>query len=140
YLFGTDISMQSSGYYYRRLFDSYAEQREGGRFTWGYRLDKHWTGSVGLRVEEVLISRPIVPTPQDLADTLGDHFLYGPRFALSHDTRDSQMNPTKGHFIEGSYEHTFGDYDFPRFGLSGRQFFKVYERRDGSGRHVLSLR
>ena len=30
YLFGTDVSLQSSGYYYRRLFENYAEQR-GGR-------------------------------------------------------------------------------------------------------------
>ena len=140
YLFGTDVSLQSSGYYYRRLFQNYAEQREGGRFTLGYRFNRYWGASMGLRLENVLISRPSVPTPPDLIAALGDHFLYGPRVAISHDTRDSQMNPTSGHFIETSYEHTFGDYNFGRANVSARQFFKIYERRDGSGRHVLSVR
>ena len=140
YLFGTDVSLQSSGYYYRRLFQNYAEQRTGGRFTLGYRFNRYWGGSIGLRVEEVDISRPSIPSPPDLIAALGDHFLYGPRVAISHDTRDSQMNPTQGHYLETSYEHTFGDYNFGRFNVSGRQFFKIYERRDGSGRHVLSVR
>jgi outer membrane protein insertion porin family len=140
YLFGTDVSLQSSGYYYRRLFDNYSEQRGGGRFTLGYRFNRYWGGSIGMRLENVDISRPSIPAPDDLVAALGSHFLYGPRLALSHDTRDSQMNPTQGHYVETSYEQTFGDYNFGRFNASARQFFKIYERRDGSGRHVLSVR
>jgi outer membrane protein insertion porin family len=140
YLFGTDVSLQTSGFYYRRLFNNYAEQRTGGRLTLGYRFNRYWGGSIGMRAEEVDISRPSIPSPPELIAALGSHFLYGPRAAISHDTRDSQMNPTRGHFIEASYEQTFGDYEFGRASVSGRQFFKVYERRDGSGRHVLSLR
>jgi outer membrane protein assembly complex protein YaeT len=140
FLFGTDLNLQSSGYYYRRLFTNYAEQRTGGRFTLGYRLDRYWQASLGLRLEDVGISRPSIPAPADLVSALGNHFLYGPRVALSHDTRDSQLNPSKGHFVELGYEHTFGDFTFPRFDVSARQYFKVWERRDGSGRHVLSVR
>jgi outer membrane protein insertion porin family len=140
YLFGTDVSLQTSGFFYKRLFENYAEQRAGGRLTMGYRFNRYWGGAIGMRAEQVEISRPSLPSPPELTAALGSHFLYGPRFSLTHDTRDSQMNPTKGHFIETSYEQTFGDYEFGRFSVSGRQFFKVYERRDGSGRHVLSVR
>jgi outer membrane protein insertion porin family len=140
YLFGTDVSLQSSGYFYRRLFNNYLEERAGGRFTLGYRFNRYWGAALGLRTESVDISRPSVPVPADLAAALGTHFLYGPRVSITHDTRDSQMNPTMGHFLETSYEQTFGDYEFGRVNVSARQFFKIYERRDGSGRHVLSVR
>ncbi len=60
--------------------------------------------------------------------------------ALAHDTRDSSFLPTQGHFVEGSFEQAFNEFDYSRVELTGSQFFTLYQRPDGFGKHILQLR
>jgi outer membrane protein insertion porin family len=137
YLFGTDVSASISGYLYDRNYFDYDERRGGGRLGLGYRLTPDLSVSTSIRAEQVDITDPRSLVPP-LVDVLGKSDLYSGRIALSHDTRDIPFSPTEGHFFEASYEHVFGDYEYPRFGLDYRKYFLMLERSDGSGRHVLA--
>ena len=85
------------------------------------------------------ITKPRVPTPQDLTDVLGTTNFFSVKGTMIHDTRDSTFLPTQGHYIELGFEQAFGDFVFPRMNLDMRQHFVLHERPDTSGRHVLSL-
>lgn len=140
YLFDLPISFGGSAHYYQRFFEDWDEQRVGGRFSFGHAFTDEIAMNTSLKLENIEIRNPEVPTPPDLLDAVGDHFLGVVRFALSHDTRDSPFLATEGHFVELAYEQGFGDFSFPRGTLEGRQYFTIRQRPDGTGRHVLSLR
>ena len=38
-----------------------------------------------------------------------------------------------------SFEQAFGDYVYPRAEVDASQYYTVYSRLDGQGRHVVSL-
>lgn len=139
-LLGTDISFATSGYFYRRIFESWDEQRVGGRFSLGRQLSRSIGVSGTFRIEEVEISDIPLNSPPDLVDVLGDNLLMSFRFAGTHDTRDSALRPSTGHYIELGFEQAFGDFSFPRFSAEGRQYWTLWERNDGSGKHVLAAR
>jgi outer membrane protein assembly factor BamA len=42
--------------------------------------------------------------------------------------------------FEAGYEQIFGDHVYPLFSLEGSRYFTVYQRPDGSGKHVVALR
>jgi outer membrane protein assembly factor BamA len=50
------------------------------------------------------------------------------------------LRPTEGSNFEIGYEQMFGDFTFPLFAIEASKFFTIYQRPDGSGRHVLALR
>jgi outer membrane protein insertion porin family len=142
YLFDLDskaVSLGLSGFYYERIFTQWTEEREGGRISLGYQLTHDLTASVAFRGANVNISNPIVPTPVDLTEVLGNNALYGFQVSLAHDTRDNTFLATEGHLFEISFEEVVGSFEYPHAEVSMEQFFKLYERADGSGRHVLSL-
>lgn len=137
-LLGLDYSLSTSVYYFRRIYSNYDEGRVGMRATIGKRFTRTIGAALTYRIEGIEISDPSVPTPADLTEVLGDNFLTSFRAALDHDTRDSALNPTSGHFAEVSFEQALGDYNYPRFGVDGRQFWSFFKRGDGSGAHVLT--
>lgn len=139
YFLDTDYSLGLSGFFYNRFLPDWDEQRFGGRITLGRQITQQLSISGALRLEEVQIDNPDVPTPPLLVKALGSSFLSTARVAIAHDTRDSAFLPSEGHYLEASYEQAFGDFDYPQFGLEGRQFFTVYSRPDGTGRHILKL-
>lgn len=139
YLLDTPVSLGLSGFYFNRFYRDWTEERLGGRIALGYQFTPDLSGSVALRMENVNISDPTVPTPAELAKVLGDNGLYTARFNLVHDTRDSTFMATEGHRIELAFEQAFGDFDFPRGTIEAQQHFMIRERPDGSGRQVLSL-
>ena len=139
YFLDTDYSLGVSGFYYQRFFEDWDEERGGGRVSVGRQLDPFWSVSAALRLENVEISNPDFPTPPLLFQSLGDNFLSTVRLSVVHDTRDSAFLPGEGHKIELGYEQAFGDFDFPRFDADARQYFTLYSRPDGGGRHILSL-
>jgi outer membrane protein insertion porin family len=47
--------------------------------------------------------------------------------------------PGEGHKVEASYEQGFGDFNYPRAELDGRQYFTLYQRPDGGGRQILTV-
>jgi outer membrane protein insertion porin family len=139
-IFDMPYSFGVSGYFFQRDYREWNEERLGGSFTFGHSFTDQIRGSLGLRIENVNISNPDVPTPKDLKAVLGDNFLTTFTLGLEHDTRDNPFMPTCGHFVQANYEQGFGDFTFPSLTLEGRQFFTVTERPDSTGKQVFSLR
>lgn len=140
FLLDTRISLGLSGFFFDRRYEDWDEQRLGGRITFGYQLRHDLTASLSLRAENVNVRNPAVPTPDDLAEVLGDNDVYSAKALLAYDTRDSAFLPTEGHLIELAYEQVFGEFDFPRFTADYRRYFLINQRIDGSGRQTLSFR
>lgn len=139
YLLDTRVGFGLNGFFFKRFYRDWTEERLGGRVSLGYQFSPDLSGGVALRAENINISNPRTPSPPELQRVLGNNGLYSVKFNLTHDTRDTAFLPTQGHFVDASFEQAFGDFSFPRFILEGRQHFLLHERPDGSGRHVLSV-
>jgi outer membrane protein insertion porin family len=135
----TPYSLGVSGFYYQRFMPDWKEERAGGRITVGRQLTPQLSVSGALRLEYVELSNPDTPIPQLLYESLGANFLSTARFSVAHDTRDAPFLPGEGHYINASYEQAFGDFDYPRLELEASQYFTLYARPDGGGRHILTL-
>jgi len=140
YLADTPISFTMSGFLFDRRYFEWDEQRIGGRTGLGYQFSPDLSGTLTIGGQSVKIRNPAVPTPQELADVVGDNELWTARAALVHDTRDSAFLPTEGHRIELAYEQGFGEFDYPRGTIEVSQYFLVHERPDRSGRQTIMLR
>jgi outer membrane protein assembly factor BamA len=138
YLFDTKFALGVSGYYYDRIYNEDTERRMGGRFTLDRILNEKWIVSAGLRIEDVRIGNVVFFAPPDYTSVVGDHFLIAPRVGIRRDTRDSYLRPTEGSKVEFSYEQVFGDFAFPIFNLEASKYWTLFQRPDGSGRHVLA--
>jgi outer membrane protein insertion porin family len=150
YLFNTPVQLGLSGFYYTRIYSEYYEQRLGGRVGLGYQFSPDLSGTVAYRGAKINLTNPIDPfLPTDQMENghnvlLGelcnrDLALHGFQVSLAHNTRDSDFLPTQGHLIEASFEEVLGTFQYPHAELDIRRYFGLYERPDGSGRHVLSL-
>lgn len=132
------ISMSVSGFLFDRRFDDWDENRLGGRLNFGYRVTPDLSVSAGVSGQNVEISRPrIVGVPQ-LDNVIGDNELYSGEVSLVHDTRDSPIQASRGHFFEFTFEEVFGSYDYARFETEYRTYFLLSQRADTSGKQTLS--
>ncbi|HVJ68425.1 MAG TPA: BamA/TamA family outer membrane protein, partial [Caulifigura sp.] len=136
----TDYSLGVSGFYYNRFYNDWTEDRTGGRISMGRLLSRYWSFSTALRLENVDIRNFRLPAPQDILDVQGSSLLSTGEVKLTHDSRDSAFMPTYGHLWQVSYEQAFGEYNYPRTETSFSQYFTVWERPDGFGKHILSFR
>jgi outer membrane protein insertion porin family len=139
YLFDTRVNFGVSGYYFNRFYQNWTEQRLGGRISFGYQLTPDLSAIAALRLENVHIGNPTIPTPPELARVLGSTQLYSGSVQLVHDTRDSPFLATQGHRFSVELEQAFGTFSFPRAILSTQKYFLISQRADGSGRQVLSF-
>lgn len=137
-LFDTQVSLGASGYYYTRTYNEYDETRVGGRLTLGRRFGKYWSLNTALRVENVGVSNVSVFAPQDYQSVVGHNFQVGVSAGATYDSRDSYLRPTEGSLVNVTYEQMFGDFTFPLLNVEANKYFTVYQRADGSGRHVLA--
>lgn len=140
YFLNSDFSLGLSGFFYNRYFDDWTEDRAGGRISIGRLLSRHWSGGVAIRLENVDIRDFRTPAPAIVTDVEGDNFLSTAQWTLTYDTRDSPFLPSEGHMVEASFEQAFGEFNYPRVDLQGVQYFTVYERPDGFGKHILQFR
>ncbi|MBR0237331.1 MAG: BamA/TamA family outer membrane protein [Thermoguttaceae bacterium] len=140
YLLNTDISWDISGVYYERFYDEWYEKRLGGQTSFGYRFHKDLVGYLTFRGYNIHLYHPVSPTPPELEDALGSNALYGIGAKLVYDKRDSPYMATEGWYMSAEFEQVFGSYTYPRASFSVKKFIPLYERPDGSGRHVLSLK
>lgn len=140
FLFDTPNSLTVSAYYYQRYYNEYEEERVGPRITLGRRLNQFWTVSESLRIEDVSVHNIFASAPYDYQSVLGQNLLIGARTSFTRDSRDSYLRATQGSQMELSFEQVTGDYTFPLANIEGSKYFTVYQRADGSGRHVLALR
>jgi outer membrane protein insertion porin family len=139
YLFGfMPISMSVSGSLFDRRYQDWDEERGGGRLSFGYRITPDLSISAGFRGENVEMSRPRINGIQELDSVLGSNTLLSTQVRLTHDTRDSPFAPSEGHYLEFTYEHAFGDFEFPRFDVALSKYFLLRQRADGSGRQTLT--
>ncbi|MEJ7592684.1 MAG: BamA/TamA family outer membrane protein [Planctomycetaceae bacterium] len=139
YFLYTDYSLGVSGFYFNRFYPDWTEDRYGGRVSLGKQFTPEWSGSLALRLENVEMRNPQTPTPASVLPFIGSNFLSTLRASVTHDTRDSSMMPTEGHYVDGGYEQAFGEFTFPKVEVDARQYFTMYNRPDGTGRHVLTL-
>lgn len=133
------ISMNVSGFYYDRRFNDWDEGRLGGRLSFGYRITPDLSISAGVTGQNVEISNPSIGGVPQLDDVLGDNTLFTGMTSLVHDTRNSPLLPSQGHFIRASYEQAFGDFDYGRLEGEYRKYFLLSERADGSGKQTLTF-
>lgn len=142
YFLRSDFSLGLSGFYYNRFFTDWTEDRLGGRVSVGRILNQYWSIGAALRLEDVGIRgiRNEALAPADLLAVKGNSFLSTASVTATYDTRDSSFMPTRGHFVEGSYEQAFGDFTYSRGEVTAGQFFTLYERPDGYGKHILQFR
>lgn len=140
FLFDSPYSLGVSGYYYTRAYNEYNEERLGGRFTLGRKLNQYWTATAALRLEEVGVHDVQPWEPFEYVSQAGNHFLAGLRAGVTRDTRDSYLRPTEGSLLDVSFEQCLGDFTFPLFSIEGNKYWTTYQRPDGSGRHVLAAR
>jgi outer membrane protein insertion porin family len=139
YLFGTDISFDTSGYYYNRMYFDWTEARVGGRLALGRRLTPDLSMAAALRMEDVDIFNPRVHGVPELDAVLGHNDLFTGRVNLTHDTRDIPFMPTQGHLFTAAFEQAFGEFSFPRGDIQYSQYVMVRQRPDGSGRHTAAF-
>ena len=139
YFLYTDYSFGVSGFYFNRFYPDWTEDRFGGRLSLGKQFTPEWSGALALRLEDVQMRNPQTPTPASVTPLIGSNFLSSLRTSATHDTRDSSMMPTEGHYLDGGYEQAFGEFTFPKVEVDARQYFTMYNRPDGTGRHVLTV-
>ncbi|MCA8990357.1 MAG: BamA/TamA family outer membrane protein [Planctomycetaceae bacterium] len=142
YFLRSDFSLGLSGFYYNRFFTDWTEDRLGGRISVGRILNQYWSAGLALRLEDVDLHgiRNEAFAPAALVAAKGNSLLSTISATATYDTRDSSFMPTRGHFIEGSFEQAFGEYDYSRAEVTAGQFFTLYERPDGYGKHILQFR
>ncbi len=138
YLNNQPVALSLGGYYYQRIYTEWTEDRAGGSVGLGYQFTHDLTGSVNFQGQNVYIKNPAYPVP-DLEDVLGHNQLYTLGVSLRHDTRDNPFLATEGHLISASLEETVGSFQYPRVSMEMSQFFRIFQRADRSGKHVLSL-
>ncbi len=139
YLFNSLVSFSASGYYYNRQYFDWDEQRLGGQFSLGYRLNHDLSVSVGTKLENVKLFNPRVNTSAQLNGDLGSSSLYTGFVSLTHDTRDHPFMATEGAYFQLRYQQAFGTFDYPRGDVDYRRYFLLYQRPDGSGRHTVNV-
>ncbi len=139
FLFDSQYSLGVSAYYYDRAFNEDTESRVGSRITLGTKLNKYWTVSGGLRIENVGISGLEAGDPLDYTSVQGNNFLLGLGAHLTYDDRDSVLRATEGSLLDMSYEECTGAFTFPLVNVDYNKYFTVWQRPDGTGRQVLAL-
>jgi outer membrane protein assembly complex protein YaeT len=140
FLFDQPYSLLVSGYYRDRIFQEYTEGRVGTRVSLGHQFTKEWGASVGFRAEDVDVSNITFGAPPAYTDARGHNTVVAPSLTVAYDTRDSFLRPTEGGKLEFSFEQVFGTNTFPILNLEGSRFFTLWQRPDGSGKHVLMAR
>ncbi len=138
-LFGyMPYSLSVGGFLFTRQYQDWLERRVGGRIGIGYNITKDLSIGTEVRGENIKISNPRVAGVQKLDSVLGKNELYSVRFNIAHDTRDSSFLATEGGLLQLSYEQAFGKFDYPQGTVNYSRYFRVRERADGQGRHVLA--
>ncbi|NNE01174.1 MAG: BamA/TamA family outer membrane protein [Pirellulaceae bacterium] len=132
------FSFSVSGFLFDRRFNDWDEQRKGGRVSLGYRITPDLSLSVGVSGQNVKVKNPRNLLSPKLNDVLGNNELYTGQVSLKHDTRNSPIQASRGHYFEFSFEEAFGDFDYARFEMEFRQYWLLAERVDGSGKQTLS--
>ncbi|QDU11792.1 Outer membrane protein assembly factor BamA precursor [Gimesia aquarii] len=139
YFLDTNFSLGVSGFYFTRFYEDWDEERVGTRLTLGRQLTQEWSINGQFRLENVDLRNPRTPTPPIVQQSVGNNLLNTFRIAATHDTRDAAFLPAEGHIFEAAVEQAVGDFDYSRLETNASQYFTLFSRPDGGGRHILSI-
>jgi outer membrane protein insertion porin family len=139
YFMYTDYSLSVGGFYFNRFYSEWTEDRVGGRVSVGRQFTPEWSGALALRLEDIEMRNLRAPVPSVVLPWVGHNFLSTGRISVTHDTRDSAMLPTEGHYFDVGYEQAFNEFNYPKVDTEFRQYFTLHSRPDGSGSQVLTL-
>jgi outer membrane protein assembly complex protein YaeT len=140
YLFDMPYSLTVSGYFFQRANNEDLESRTGMNIALGHQLNRYWSITGGLRVENVNIGDLPPWAPPAYTSVQGNNFVLAPRVTIARDDRDSFLRPTEGGTVAFTYEQLLGDFTSPILSLEATRYFTVHQRADGSGRQVVALR
>ncbi|WP_145270279.1 BamA/TamA family outer membrane protein [Planctomycetes bacterium SV_7m_r] len=135
------ISYSVSAFLYDRNFTDWDENRLGARFGLGYRITPNLSLNGYLGANRVKIGDLRLPgLDPELDNMVGKNNSYDVGLSLRHDTRDSLIQASRGHYFEVNFRETFGDFNYSRLEADYRKFWLLRERIDGSGKHTVSFR
>ena len=140
FLFDLPYSLSTQAYYFDRSYVEDLESRFGINVSVGHQLNRNWSISAGLRLENVNISNVPLFAPPAYTSVIGDNLVIAPRVTVARDDRDSYIRPTDGGLLSFTYEQLLGDFTSPILTAEASRYFTVYQRPDGSGRHVIMAR
>src|SRR5204862_2415564 len=104
------------------------------------QLTRYWNINETCRVEGVNIYQVPTFAPPDITNNAGWSTLVGFRTGVTRDSRDSYMRPTSGSVLDLGFEQVVGTNVFPIGSAEFSKYWTTWQRRDGSGKHVLSIR
>ncbi len=119
--------------------DDFDEERLGGNIDLDYRGYEPWTYSLELEGENIEITDVTGGSPADIRDIEGDHDLYSATPQVTLNMLEPKLNPERGYFIKGGYQHSVGDFEFGKLETEFRKYFPIYDPPKG-GTHILSFR
>ena len=139
-IFDSHYSLADSAYYFTRGYDEYDESRVGTQITLGRRFSNIWSANITERVAEVDITNVYAYEPTQITQYAGNSFLFGSRVSIVRDDRDSVLHPGSGSTFEAGAEWVTGTYSYPLLTAELDKYWTLYERKDGSGKQILSVR
>ncbi len=127
YLYDKPVSMEVAATGFEREWESYTEERFGGRIGFEKRYTDDWRRGVSFRVENVDVLDLDSDAPKEVLDVKGSNLLAGGRLYFGKDTTDNRFLPTKGYNFDLGYEQVGGDHTFGIASGALRWYRTLYE-------------
>ena len=131
------MALSLGGYYYQRIYTEWTEDRAGGSVGLGYQFTHDLTGSVNFQGQNVYV-RTRHSRCRTWKRCWGTASFTHSGFAAARHSRQSLLSH-RGTPALGQFEETVGTYQYPRASMELSQYFRIFQRADRSGKHVLSL-
>ncbi len=130
WLFNTPTYFSTGIWHHTRIRDSYHIERRGGDITFGHPITDFTKWYLNYKGERVRVYKVEDDAPFDIAREEGKKFLSSLTPSFVRDTRDYIFDPTKGSYnslsIECAGGPLGGDFDFLKYGLDSRWYFKTF--------------
>jgi outer membrane protein insertion porin family len=127
YLYDKPVSMEVAGMGFEREWESYTEERMGGRLAFEKRYSDDWRRGVSFRLENVDVTDLESDAPREVLDVKGSNALFGTRLYVGKNTTDSRFRPTKGYNFDFGYEQVTLDHNFGIMSGTQRWYHTLYE-------------
>jgi len=127
YLYDKPVSMEVAGMGFEREWESYTEDRLGGRLGFEKRYSDDWRRGVSFRLENVDVTDLEPDAPKEVLDVKGNNALFGTRLYVGRNTTDSRFRPTKGYNFDFGYEQVTLDHNFGIMSGTQRWYHTLYE-------------
>ncbi|HEA46869.1 MAG TPA: outer membrane protein assembly factor BamA [bacterium] len=130
WLFNTPTYFSTGVWQKTRVRDSYDIERRGGDITLGHPITDFTKWYLNYKGEKVRVYKVEDDAPFDISREEGKKFLSSLTPSLVRDTRDYIFDPSKGSYnslsIETAGGPLGGDFDFLKYRLDSRWYFKTF--------------